>query len=213
MGNGSTEVTRLVSDARKMFDEADFVRALDTAVRASDAIADLRILLEETQEVRNRAQALLQTAYEVGADSTKFEKFFQEGEVAFEAGEVERARSAFAGSIDWGLGLLNSWAREELARAEPLVETCRKMEGDPTPIQNKFSEARTLIDAENFRDALALIRSGRDAAQAALSGKLNRASQEAAAHLAHAKRVGSDSRDAEALLRQANEQILQGEFD
>src|SRR2546426_856577 len=87
------------------------------------------------------------------------------------------------------------------------------MEVDPTPIQNKFSEARTLIDAEKFRDALALIRSGRDAAQAALSGKLNRAIQEAAENLAHAKKFGSDSRDAEALLRQANEQILQGEFD
>jgi len=196
-----------------MYSDGDYVKSLDTAIRSSDAIADLRILLEETQEVRNRAQALLQTAYEVGADSTKFEKFFQEGEVAFEAGEVERARSAFAGSIDWGLGLLKSYAREELARAEPLVETCRKMEVDPTPIQNKLSEARTLIDSENFREALALVRSARDVAQSALSGKLNRALQEAAENLAHAKKFGSDSRDAEALLRQANEQILRGEFD
>jgi len=213
IGKGPVAVTSLVSDSRRMYNDGDYVKALDTAIRSSDAIADLRILLEETQEVRNRAQGLLQTAYEVGADSTKFEKFFQEGEVAFEAGEVERARSAFSGSIDWGLGLLKSYAREELAKAEPLVETCRKMEVDPTPIQNKFSEARTLIDAENFRGALALVRSGRDAAQAALSGKLNRALQEAAENLAHAKKFGSDSRDAEALLRQANEQILQGEFD
>ena len=213
IGKGPASVTSLVSDSRQMYSDGDYVKSLDTAIRSSDAIADLRILLEETQEVRNRAQALLQTAYEVGADSTKFEKFFQEGEVAFEAGEVERARSAFAGSIDWGLGLLNSWAREELAKAEPLVETCRKMEVDPTPIQNKLSEARTLIDSENFREALALVRSARDAAQSALSGKLNRALQEAAENLAHAKKFGSDSRDAEALLRQANEQILRGEFD
>ena len=213
IGKGPAAVTSLVSDSRQMYSDGDYVKSLDTAIRSSDAIADLRILLEETQEVRNRAQALLQTAYEVGADSTKFEKFFQEGEVAFEAGEVERARSAFAGSIDWGLGLLNSWAREELAKAEPLVETCRKMEVDPTPIQNKLSEARTLIDSENFREALALVRSARDVAQSALSGKLNRALQEAAENLAHAKKFGSDSRDAEALLRQANEQILRGEFD
>jgi len=188
------------------------VKALDTAIRASDAIADLRILLEEVQDVRDQAQRLLQTAYEVGADSTKFEKFFQEGEVAFEAGEVERARSAFAGSIDWGLGLLKSHVREELAKGESLVDTCRKMEIDPTSVQNKFSEARTLADTENFRDALALIQSGRDAAQSALAAKLNRALQEAADNVAHAKKIGSDSRDAEALLRRANEQILQGEF-
>ncbi|TLZ84809.1 MAG: hypothetical protein E6K03_01100 [Methanobacteriota archaeon] len=212
IGKGPLAVTSLVSDSRRMYNDGDYVKALDTAIRASDAIADLRILLEEVQDVRNRAQGLLQTAYEVGADSTKFEKFFQEGEVAYEAGEVERAQSAFAGSIDWGLGLLKSHVREELAKGEALVETCRKMEIDPTPVQNKFSEARTLADAENFREALARIQSGRDAAQSALAGKLNRALQEAADNVAHAKKFGSDSRDAEALLRQANEQILQGEF-
>src|SRR3989441_5987467 len=205
LGKGPLAVTSLVSDSRRMYNDGDYVKALDTAIRSSDAIADLRILLEEIQDVRNQAQGLLQTAYEVGADSTKFEKFFQEGEVAFEAGEVERARSAFAGSIDWGLGLLKSYAREELAKAEPLVGTCRKMEVDPTPIQNKFSEARTLIDSENFRGPLALVRSGREAAQSALSGKLNRAIQEAAENLAHAKKFGSDSRDAEALLRQGEQ--------
>src|SRR3989454_350619 len=138
IGKGPLAVTSLVSDSRRMYNDGDYVKALDTAIRASDAIADLRILLEEVQDVRNRAQGLLQTAYEVGADSTKFEKFFQEGEVAFEAGEVERAQSAFAGSIDWGLGLLKSHVREELAKGESLVETCRKMEIDPTPVQNKF---------------------------------------------------------------------------
>src|SRR2546426_813739 len=148
MGNGSTEVARLVSDARKMFDEADFVRALDTAVRASDAIADLRILLEETQEVRDRAQKLLQTAYEVRADAAKFEKFFQEGETALEAGEVGRARSAFAGSLDWGLGVLRSRLQEELAKGETLVATCRKMDVDPTPLLNRFSEARAQVESE-----------------------------------------------------------------
>src|SRR2546427_2175502 len=42
MGNGSSEVARPVSDARKMFDEADFVRALDTAGRRSASITDPR---------------------------------------------------------------------------------------------------------------------------------------------------------------------------
>ncbi len=196
-----------------MFDEADFVRALDTAVRASDAIADLRILLEETQEVRDRAQKLLQTAHEVRADAVKFERFFQEGETALEAGEVERARSAFAGSLDWGLGVLRSRLQEELAKGETLVATCRKMEVDPTPLLNRFSEARAQIEAENFPDAWASIREGRDSAEKALGAKLNRAIQEAAANVAHAKKLGSDARDAEDLLRQANEQIQQGEFE
>jgi hypothetical protein len=213
IGSGSAEVTRLVSEARKMFNDSDFVRALDTAVRASDAVADLRILLEETHEVRDRARKLLQTAYDVGADAVKFEKFFHEGEAALEAGEVGRARSAFGGSIDWGLGLLESRLRDDLAKGEALVETCRRMEVDPTPLLNRFSEARTQIEAANFSEAWANIRAGRDAAARALGAKLNRAIQDAAENVAHAKKLGSDARDAEALLQQANERMQQGEFD
>src|SRR6266566_8765222 len=136
IGKGPLAVTSLVTDSRRMYTDGDYVKGLDTAVRASDAIADLRILLEETQEVRDRAQKLLQTAYDVRADALKFEKFFQEGEAALEAGEVDRARSAVEGSIDWGRGALRSRLQDELARGETLAETCRRMEVDPTPLLN-----------------------------------------------------------------------------
>ncbi len=213
LGKGSTVVVGLVSEARKVYAEADYVKALDTAIRASDAIADLRILLEETQEIRDRAQKLLQTAYEVGADATKFEQSFHDGESALAVGDAQRARSAFSASLEWGAGLLQSYLREELAKGEELVETCRRMEVDPTPVQNKFAEARSQIEAENFREAAASLGAGREAGKAALAAKLNRALQEAAESVAHAKKLGSDARDAEQLLRQANERIQQGEFD
>src|SRR2546425_9242626 len=67
LGKGPLAVTSLVSDSRRMYNDGDYVKALATAIRPSDAIADLRILLEEVQDVRTRAQGLLQTAYEVGA--------------------------------------------------------------------------------------------------------------------------------------------------
>ena len=212
LGKGSERVVGLVSEARDEFNEADYVKALDTAIHASDAIADHRVLLEETEAVRERAKKLLDTAYDVGADATKFEKVFHEGETALGAGEVERAHAAFSGSLEWGHGLLRSHLREELAKGDALVETCRKMDVDPTPALNKLSEARTLLEAEKFTEAMTTIQSGRDAAQSALTAKLNRALQEAADNVAHAKKLGSDSRDAEALLSQANQRIQQGEF-
>ncbi|MGI0150002.1 MAG: hypothetical protein ACREDF_10800, partial [Thermoplasmata archaeon] len=97
LGKGSDMVQELVAESRKAYADADYVKALDTSVRAVDSIADLRVLHDEVEEVRQKALQLRQTAYDVGADATKFEKSFQEGESAFEAGEVERSRSAFAG--------------------------------------------------------------------------------------------------------------------
>ena len=90
---------------------------------------------------------------------------------------------------------------------------CRKMDVDPTGAQNKFAEAKVQITSERFREAAASIRAARDEASTALAAKLNRALQDAADNVAHAKKLGSDSRDAEALLRQANDRILHGEYD
>lgn len=212
-GKASTAVVALVAEARKVYAEADYVKALDTAIHASDAIADLRILVEEIQGIRDRAQKFLQTAYELSADAAKFEKSFFEGESALAVGDAEHARSAFSASLEWGLGLLRSHLREELAKGEELIETCRRMEVDPTPIQNKFAEAKSLIDQDQFREAAASLQAGRQVAQNALSTKLNRALQEAAENVAHAKKLGSDAGEAEELLRQANERIQRGEFD
>src|SRR5439155_18431550 len=86
LGKGSSIVMDLVSDSRKAFAVGDYVKALDTAIHASDSIADLRVLLDEVAEVREKAKALLETAVDVGADASKFEKAFQDGESAFELG-------------------------------------------------------------------------------------------------------------------------------
>ncbi len=213
IGKGSAGVAELVSEAREVYNDADYVKALDTAIRASDAIADLRILLEETRQVRERAQALLKTAYDAGADATNFEKLFREGEAALEGGETDLARSAFERSLDWGLGLLRTHLHAELEKGRSLVETCRRMEVDPTPVLNKFSEANSQIESGNFPEALARIQEGRDAARVALAATLNRVLQEATDNVAHAKKLGSDARGAEALLRQANKRIAEGEFE
>lgn len=213
LGKGSRMVEDLVAEGRKAYADADYVKALDISVRAVDSIADLRVLHNEIEEVRQKARQFLQTAYDVGADATKFEQSFQEGETAFETGDVERSRSAFAGSIEWGRTLIESHLREELAKGESIVDMCRKMDVDPTSALNKFAEARTLIESEKFREALGAIKAAKDAGSNALSLKLNRALQEAADNVAHAKKLGSDSRDAEALLKQANERIGRGEFD
>src|SRR5205809_12533 len=213
LGRGSELVVGFVADSRKAYSDGDYVNALDTSIHASDSIADLRVLLEEVADVREKARELLQVFADVGADATKFERSFQEGEAAFEIGEVERSRAAFTDGIEWGQNLLGAHLRDELAKGEALIDMCRKMDVDPTGAQNKFAEAKVQITSERFREAAAGIRAARDEASTALTAKLNRALQDAADNVAHAKKLGSDSRDAEALLRQANDRILHGEYD
>ena len=95
---------------------------------------------------------------------------------------------------------------------DALIATCRKMDIDPTPALNRLAVAKAAVDAEHFADAAAVLGAAKDVANEAIAAKLNRSLQEAADNVAHAKKLGSDSRAAEALLKEANERISRGEF-
>src|SRR5439155_14304723 len=49
--------------------------------------------------------------------------------------------------------------RDQLTRAEALLAMCRKMDVDPTAAMNRFAEARTRLESDDFQEAMANIRS------------------------------------------------------
>ncbi len=213
IGGPAPAVDRVAEDARKALSAGDYVKALDMAIRASDALADFRAGYDEAQEVRIRAAALRQTAREVGAEADKLDRFIAEGDEALATGDVASARASFTQCLEWGLGLLRANLRESLSQAEETVALCRRLEIDPTPVQNKLSEARTQLESENFAAASARISEGREVAKKALGARLSRTLADAAENVAHAKKLGTDARGAEDLLRQANEKAAQGEYE
>jgi len=212
LGRAAPPVERLAEEARVAFAQGDYVKALDTAIKASDAFAEFRLGLEEVQEARLRAQALRQAAREVGAEAAKLDGMIREGDAALEEGNLPGARASYAASLEWGIGLLRAHLKELLDQAQQAADLCKDLGIDPTSILNRLSEARTLIEAENFLSAFQKIKEGRDAAQTALGAKVGKALQEAADTIAHAKKLGADAQGAEELLRQANDMAAQGEY-
>ncbi len=213
LGRPAPSVDAFADEARKALAGGDYVKALDLAIRASDALADFRAAYDEAGEVRIRATALRQTAREVGAETAKLDRFIQEGDDALAAGDPAAARGAFTQCLEWGLGLVRAQLKESLSQAEEMVAVCRRLEIDPTPVQNKLSEARTQIDSENFSAASARIAEGREVAQRALGAKLSRTLTEAAENVAHARKLGSDTQNAEELMREASAKAAQGEYE
>ena len=206
-------VEKLVDDARQAYSEGDYVKALDTAIRATDALNIVRDELADCQQLRDRVQTLLQSAEDIGADAIKLQRIFAEGEAAFKAGDVVAARAAYSQSEEWGVGLLRAHLKDLLAKGDALVETCKKLGVNPTPTQNQFAEARARIDTQDFAEAYMLIAEGRNLAERAVGQRLSAQLSEASANIAHAKKLGTDAREAEERLRQANERIQRGEFE
>lgn len=213
LGHTAPSVDAVAEEARKALAAGDYVKALDQAIRASDALAEFRASYDEAQEVRIRATALRQTAREIGAEAVKLDRFIQEGDAAAGEGDLAGARASYSQCLEWGLGLVRAHLKDSLAKAEELVGTCRRLEIDPTPVQNKLAEARSQMDGENFTAASARIAEGTEVARRALGGRLARTLSEAAENVAHAKKLGSDATGAEALLREANEKVAKGEYE
>ncbi len=213
LGRSAPPAERLMEEAQKALAAGDYVKGLDFAIRASDALADYRAAFEEVQDVRIQATALRQTAREIGAEAEKLDRFIHEGDEALASGDVDSARASFSQCLEWGMGLVRAHLNNSLSKAEELVGVCRKLRIDATAVQNQLSEARTQIESENFAVASARIREGREIAQRELGSHMNRTLAEAAENVAHAKKLGSDAADAEALLRQAKEKAAQGEYE
>ncbi len=213
LGHAAPGVERAVDEARAGFARGDYVNALDLSIHASDALADFRAAYDETQEVRIRAAALRQTARELHAEAEKLDRLIQDGDRAVEAGDLEAARATYTQCLEWGVGLLKADLKESLSQVESMVEVCKRLDVDPMPILHRLSEARVQIEAENFLDADREIKLGRETAQKTLGVRLNQALAEAAETVAHAKKLGSDARNAEDLLRQATERAQRGEYE
>ncbi len=213
LGRPAPFVERIADESRSSFVKGDYVKALDTAIKASDAFADYRLAFEETQEARIRAQALRQSARDVGAEAARLDGFIHDGDRALESGDLQAAEAAFGACVESGVALVRAHLNETLSGAEALALLCRKLDVDATSILNRLSEARSQIESENFTVAAKLIQAGHSDAQAALGARLNRSLQEAAENVAHAKKLGTDAGNAERLLQEANEKALRGDYE
>jgi len=206
-------VAHALDEAKRGFASADYVKALDAAIKASDALTDIRNELGELHKARDRVQALLATVQEVGAETVKLIQIFDEGEAALHVGDVTKARAAYAQATEWATGVLKNHLRDLLARASGITETGRRMQIDPTAALNHLAEARSRIEAGDFGLAYKAIQSGQRIAEVALGTKLNEAILQAADNVTHAKKLGTDAREAEDILRQARARIERMEYD
>lgn len=212
LGLPSPSISRMIEDARKALAGGDYVKALDTAIRATDTLTEIRGYIEDAQVVRDRVRRLLLIASDIGADPTRLERIFQEGETAFQAGDFSGASAAYTQSLEWGLGLVRGHLQDLLAKTQGTVDMCKRLDLDPTEALNSFSQAKTRIGTEDFTEAYVLVMEGRRAAESLIAAKLHESLQLATDNVAHAKKLGSDAREAEERLRQANLRIQQGEF-
>ncbi len=203
----------LAREARKALKAADYVKTIDLAIKASDAVADVRGELDDLQKVREKGQALLRTAVEIGAEAGELEAVLEEGNSAVKGGDLEGARAFYDQSLELGADLLRNHMKELLAKVKASVDTCKRVGGDATSALARLAQARASVETGDFAEALTHIHEGRKLAESAMGAKLHEALADAADNVSHAKKLGSDAKQAEEMLREAKERMAQQEFE
>ncbi len=212
-GHPIPQVTASVKDARAAFSAGDYVKALDIAIRAGDEFSRAREMSEDADEVRQGAERIVKVLAAIGAESGKVAKILSDAAEAFERGEPEAARNAYQQALDWGVGAARSFLAEKLQKAREVADLAQRLEVDASPSLKRFSEAKAQIESENFENAITLIQEGQKEAQEALSSKVSDALTNAEGTIAHAKKIGANVGDAEALLQEASQALLEGEYE
>ena len=207
------EVSNLITGAQRAFEDGDYVKALDLAIRAGDSFNKYRELLEDTQDIRVKADKLTKTAYQIGADAAKLGKILSEANAAFDAGDPKSARDAYQQCVDWGLGLCRSHLGKQHAQMVEFAEGLKALNLDPLPAARKLSEAKAHTDSENFEAAFALIQEARKEARDQMTNAVNEVLSSSEAAVAHAKKIHADVAEAEQLLADGRKAMEAGQYE
>ena len=212
-GSPMPEVSNLITGAQRAFEDGDYVKALDLAIRAGDGFNKYRELLEETQDIKVKADRLTKTAYQIGTDAAKLDKILAEANAAFEAGDPKSARDAYQQCVDWGLGVCRSHLGKMHAQAAGFAEGLKALHLDSMPVAKKLSEAKAHIDSENFESAFLLIQTARKEAQEMMTKAVGEVLTASEATVAHAKKINADVAEAEQLLADGRKAMEAGQYE
>jgi tetratricopeptide (TPR) repeat protein len=136
-----------------------------------------------------------------------------QGKAAYGEGKPEAARDAYQLALDEALRLVRSTVDGRLAAGRELAEAAKRLGGDPGVPLKKFSEAKALLDAEDYEGATRLIADGADAAREAARKVAEEALVAAQSNIEHSRKLGADTLKAGETLGRARAEMQAGNHE
>ena len=211
-GAPAPHVASLVADAKRAFEEGDYVLALDLAIRTGDELSKLRELQEDTKEVRQAAKRVLEVA-KLLAPEVPLHETFAAGEEAMAAGDLDRAQGHFQKMLDQGVKTCAERLEVLHARAIEGVDAAERIGLDVGPARAKLSEAKALALGENFDQALQLLTGMEEEVRRLAEAKVSEVLRTSSESIAHARDMGANTAEADAILARAEGLLRSGSHE
>ena len=212
-GSPIPTLQEMLDEAKRALDDGDYVRALDVAIKTGEEFNHVRETFEEAGDVGKRAKRLLEIARAVRVDPADIESSLEKAQDAIANGRPEAARDAFQAALSSGVAIVHDGVAQRLAEGRELAETGRRLNADMGVPLKKFSEAKALLDAEDYEGASNLIAEGSEVAAAGLRKVVEDAMVAAQSNIEHSRKLGADVLKAGEMLGKARAELANGDFE
>ena len=202
----------MLDEAKRALVEGDYVRALDVAIKTGEEFNHVREVYEEATDVAKRAKRLQEVAVSLQLDTTAIDTPLEKAQSAMEGGRAEAARDAYQKALDAALGSVRSAVEVRLSKGRELAEKGKKLGVDVGVPLKKFSEAKALLDAEDYDGAATLIAEGVEAGTSLVTRSVEDAIAAAQSNIEHSRKLGADVAKAGELLGKARQALRDGGY-
>ena len=206
-------VSSLVADAKRAFEEGDYVLALDLAIRSGDELAKLKEVREDTSEVQRSALHVLEAARAILPDAGPLEKMATEAAAALAGGEVDRGQRIYQQVLDDAVRACGERLRSMVQSAETRLAYAERLGLDQGGARARLAEIRGWLDAENFPAAFEALTEVEDDARQAAEGRAAEVWKASSDAVRRAKDAGVSTGEAEARLLKAQQLLAGGDAE
>ena len=201
---------KMLGEAKRALDEGDYVRALDVAIKTGEEFNHVREVFEEATEVGKRAKRLRLVAVAVGLDASELDGALAKAQSAVDEGKPEEARDAYQTALDSALQTVRGAVERQLAAGRESAEVGKRVDADMTAALKKFSEAKALLDGEDYEGAARFVEEGTEAARAGLRKLAEDAISAAQSNIDHSQKLGADVAKAVGMIAESRAALEEG---
>ena len=206
-------ITKLVADAKRAFEEGDYVLALDLAIRSGDELSKLREVREDTGEVRGAAEKVVAVARSILGNVGPLEQTLAEAAAAMAGGDIARGQRMYQQLLETTVRLCTDRIAAQVQATTERVGRAGRLGLDVRPFEARLAEARAAAQAEDFGRAFEVLTAVDREAKAGAEARVADAWKAASEALRRARESGVATAEAEARLGRARQSLGSGDLE
>ena len=207
------DLDEMLAEAKRSLENGDYVRALDVAIKTGEEFNHRREAFEDAVEIEKRVAKIREVAENTGVDTFEIDALIVRAQESIQAGQPGPARDSYQRAMDQALASVKERLGAATEEARSLADTGRHLGADMDTPYRKLSEAKALLDAEDFEGGASLLSEATKGAKEVLTRIVEDALASAQSNLEHSRRLGADTSKAEELIAKAREELEGGAFE